>query len=276
VNLTPQQIHAATVKASYAASLENWDWVAGRLREARENGEAVGLDTEFYGVDITKFSPAGGAVRVHVWSLAFLRKNVGPRGWRQAVGCTLPADALYHRPIVQELEDPRLLKAVHNLPVDYHSIKAHGVSLQGGLNTLSLARWVWPERKNSGEGFGLKDMMPLLGRKPLGDFSDLLSEPNVIESEKSRKVRACECGAKPCKRRGKGHVRRDDVEVYKVYRTPANKPRRQVPLEVIVPGHWLWPVLVPYAAEDAEAALDLLTLAKHKGKYLLREVPWLQ
>jgi hypothetical protein len=274
--LTPKQLAATKLKARYAATVSDWDWVARRLATARDNNEPIGLDTEFDGAEISEFSPAGGACRIHVWSVAVQSKQLSPRGWFRASGFVLPESALTHAGIRECLEDDRLCKAVHNLPVDYHTLGNAGIKLRGGINTLSLARFVWPERKNSGEGFGLKELMPVIGHTPVGEFHELLSRPNITYKEKTKKVRSCACGVPGCKKKkGMMHEKIEEIQVFRNPFIPKNKPTLPVPLREIVPGHWLWNVLLPYAQEDAVAALELYLAARNLASGLKREVPWL-
>lgn len=267
--LSECQARAAGTSRPFAGDPGTWDRVVDRARAAAARGEELGLDTEFHGQDPSKGSCVGTA-RVHVWSLAVFNGRVSPRGHRSAGGVTLPAEALNHPPVRDLLEDPAVTKVAHNLPVDHHALGNHGVQLAGAVNSLSVARWVWPGRG----GYGLKELMPaLLGRRPLGDFTQLICEPNVQFRTKVTRTRTCDCGTPGCRLR-KGHQKTEVVTETREFWIPKNQPTRPVPLEEIVPGHWLWGVLVPYAAEDAEAALELWDAARLAGRGTPVELPW--
>lgn len=218
-----------------------------------------------------------GVSRVHVWSLAVfhLPHRLRARGQRAASPVVLPGAALGHTGVREVLEDPSLTKAVHNLPVDAHSLRNHGVALRGAVNTLSLARWLWPERVQSagGRGFGLKALMEDLLDIPVIDtYKSVVGDKRVEYRTTSKKVRRCECGTVPCRRRGAGHVRHDATEDT-VHERLVDF---EIPLTDIVPGHPRWERLLPYAATDAVAALELYDLAMQEDMSLWggRVLPW--
>jgi hypothetical protein len=145
------------------------------------------------------------------------------------------------------------------------------VALRGGVNTLSLARWHWPELVASagGPGFGLKALkVVLLDKKPATAYKDLFQELYDHVRTSTRKVRTCVCGDKPCWKRGPQHMRQETQEET-VYVTPKMRP---VPLESVVEGHPLWERALAYAAEDAVDALELWDLAA--GQKTTRPMPW--
>ncbi len=224
------------------------DW--GEVRREVYAAGACGFDTEYHGIDVRTQSPL--LAKVHVWSLAILTNELHPRGYRKAKGWTLPVSALHH---FESLLTGDVKKIAHNAPVDIHSVYGTtGWAPENVWDSLSFARWMWPELKVRG-GFGLKALMPeKLGRAPLGAFTDLFSRPTY--KTKTRKVKLpCTCGADGCRKRSAGHVRGEALEEIQV-----DGPREQVPLEEIVPGHPLFELLVVYAQEDAEAAIELFSL----------------
>jgi hypothetical protein len=255
----------------YAQSPEEIARVVGALVRARDRRDAVGFDTEFYGVDIGSQS-CYGLARLHLISVAVKRfpHVLSPRGYMVADAAVLPATAL---PSLRSwLEDPEAIKVIHNAPVDIHTIANGGVTLRGGINSLSLARWAWPERAR-GEGFTLDS----LGRDFLGvgkteDFRELFQEDYVEMRSTWRKESRCECGASPCRRRQTtpGHCRVEEM-VETVHERPAKRP---VPLQSVGPGHILWERTLRYAAQDAVLALAVYDLAQNALK-VEREVPWL-
>lgn len=238
----------------YLSTAEEWDELARRARLAGR----VGLDSEFHGLDVRKQSCVGRAV-VHVWSLAIAGTRLSPLGFHRSSGWVLPAEALLHPALKAVLEDPAIVKAVHNQPVDDHALANGGVQLRGAMNTLALARWVWPELIQEG-GFGLKNLMKVkLRRDPICEYPDVVGyvRTEVLEREVPCRVTVCSCGVDGCRKR-KGHEKRKEDRLRRVQKTYTVKDKH--PLELIVPGHDRWDLLVRYAEEDAVAALELLEL----------------
>lgn len=256
-------------------------------RLVRRRG-CCGLDTEFYNVDVKKQSCVGRA-RVHVWSLSVRSESRSPLGFHRAVGWVLPAEALFHPELKAMLEDASIKKYVHNQSVDDHSIHNHGVDLKGCLNTLNLARWVWPEYKTDG-GFGLKNLMvKRLHREVVCEFTGLTGPgkkdgkyklpkngtPGLVDyqrtvrtvREKRVEVTDCSCGEAKCRKR-KGHEKTKRVELVEVVKEKLIWDR--YPLETIVPGHPRFPLLEEYAMVDAIAALELGELAEKEAD----PAPW--
>lgn len=250
----------------YAETPDDWTRAAEVVRAA---GEA-GLDTEFYGVDLKERSPCLTA-RVHVWSLAVANGGVHPRGYETSDGLVLPAAALHHPPMREVLSDPAVLLNAHNARSEYHSIHASaGLELPGLEDTIELYRWVVPGRLK----YDLKTAArEELGVEPLGSFKDLFSEPNEVEVERHRKARECECGARPCRRRGPGHERRDVVHRWT---ERVVRGTRLTPLETIVEGHPKFELLLVYAAEDAVFARNLKSLLLRRGRRLEVPTPFLK
>lgn len=229
---------------SYISDPADWPRVAARVARAG----ICGLDSEFYNVDLRRENCIGRS-KIHVWSIAVRSGRMGARGFERATGVTLPVAALECPEIRAVLENPDVIKCIHNLPVDAHSFKNHGITIQGGINTLSLARWMRPDLPE----FGLKFLMPIIGRKPVGDFSELFRRPRVVTKFKTVVEKGCECMVDKCRKRSTGHAkwtRSVPVEV------KLDRGFEPVPLQEIVPGHPLFKILDKYAAEDAEAALE--------------------
>lgn len=230
----------------YAETENDWKRVAVRLRAKG----AFGLDSEFDGVDLRRESCVGRA-RIHVWSVAVTTGRLHPRGYYETAGVVLPAAALGCGELVEVLTDPNITKYVHNLPVDSHALANHGIDLQGAINTLSMARWMLP----GSPSFGLKDLMPRFGRKPVGDFRELFRRPMKILKTRMHRERGCECGTEKCRKRSTGHKKWETAREVEEWIEKGYEP---IPLTEIVPGHPLWPVLLQYAGEDAMAALELV------------------
>lgn len=238
------------------------------LIASSERGDSVGIDTEFYGLDIRKQSCAGGLARVHIWSLAVKRwpHKLTPRGYHQADSVVLFGEALSHPLLRSWLENPSYRKVAHNLPVDHHAIANEGVRLAGAENTISLARWVWPERARGG-GYSLDTLgSEVLGLPKTESYSELFSEFVDEEITKTRRKTICSCGVEKCRLR-KGHEKTREL----VTEVITKKVKRRVPLESVVPGHALFTRSVDYAARDAVIALALDDVIRNK---MQEEIPW--
>lgn len=244
----------------YLDTPEQWDELVARCRKAG----LIGLDTEFYNVDVRKQSCVGRA-KIHVWSVAIRTTKMSPRGYHRARGWVLPAAALEYPPIRAMLEDPAVKMGIHNQPVDDHAMANHGIKLRGAINTLDLSRWTWPElipQKGGAGGFDVKSLMrSKLGYEPVCEFLDVVRYRDIdrIEKVKKTKVNVCSCGEPGCRKR-KGHEKTATVVEELV--VVEKEVTKEYPLESIVPGHERFDLLCDYAAVDAIAAVELLELAK--------------
>jgi DNA polymerase I-like protein with 3'-5' exonuclease and polymerase domains len=245
--------HPSYLPAQYLASPDEWRALAARMHRAR----VVGLDTEFYGLDVRKQSTVGLA-RVHVWSVAIRLRSASPLGFHHCAGFVLPAAALQDPSLRAVLEDPTITKCVHNQSVDDHAIHNHGVDLRGCVNTLNLARWAWPGHVS----YRLKPLMQSrLHREPICEYADVVGDTRTVAvtRTRNRKITVCSCGTPGCRLR-KGHERRrevvtEEITTYESFEIP-------LPLQTIVPGHPRWELLVRYAAEDAVAAVQVWELCR--------------
>lgn len=257
----------------YANNPDSIAKVVAACNRAFDRGEPIGLDTEFYGVEVGRESTVARA-RLHLLSVAVKRwpHQLSPRGYHVADAAVFTEEALRDRGLRQLLESPGE-KCVHNLPVDAHTLQNAGVRLGGGINTLALARWAWPHRAR-GRGFTLDALgEDIVGFAKTEDFRELFSETVTEYRSTFRRVRACECGANPCKRRSStpGHAR---IETMAETKHP-KEVVRPVPLESVVPGHRLWNRAVAYSAADALLALAIFDLAYLEMRKEI-EVPWLK
>jgi hypothetical protein len=185
------------------------------------------------------------------------------------MGFTLPGDAFSDARVRGVLEDPDIIKVAHNSPVDIHTAGNHGVRCAGVVNTVSLARWVLPERTSTGAGYGLKNLMPLVGRTPLGTYKDTMTMEEYYETSKEKSRKVCSCGVEGCRKR-KGHVKTEE----RWTEFTGHRREVQVPLEDVGPGHPLWDRLRVYAAEDAEAAVELYERLRLLGRARQRPNPF--
>jgi hypothetical protein len=256
----------------YAGTPERVAKVTAAIEAAFARGDTVGLDTEFYGLDIRKESTVARS-KMHLMSVAVKRfpHVLHPKGYHVSDAAVLDASALSFPPF-RALLSGRGSWAVHNLPVDAHTLHNAGIELEGAVNTLALARWAWPERAR-GAGFTLDSLgLDLVGAGKTIDFRELFSEVRTEYTVTSRKVKACECGTKGCRMRSTtpGHARIEG-------RVETRRPRLvtyPVPLESVVPGHPLWEKALDYAAQDAVLALAVYDLAIAASKRRKVNVPW--
>lgn len=246
--------------------------------------EVAGLDTEFYGwnwqtgeiadYDIRSESPVL-RTRAHTFQVAAPTGTLLPRGHHQATSWVFSGDLISHPSVKAWLEDPKYVKAVHNQPVDHHTIRNHGVILRGGCNTLEMARFWYPARAKRA-GFDLDSLgRDLVGLGKTESFDSLLgyeaSESYTVTQLKS----VCACMTVGCRKRkpekdGTQHEPVGEVEV-EVERT--RKVRRHIPLPNITPTHLLWHRFLVYAAWDAVLALAVWEIMTRAGK-AERSYPW--
>jgi hypothetical protein len=228
-----------------------------------------GLDTEFEGVGIGHESCVGKA-RLHVCSVAIPSGPLLPRGFNAADSYVFSRGCLSFRSLKEWLEDDTRAKAVHNQPVDSHSIRNCGVQLRGGRNTLAMARWWWPERAKR-EGFDLDSLgKDFCGAGKTESFDELLGydDHELVRVQAERK--RCGCGVLGCRKRLDGHSVKTpemvEVELKK-------RVRRHISLFSLSPAHPLWGQYLNYAAWDAVLALWLYQLMMRDGERE-RPYPW--
>jgi hypothetical protein len=255
------------------------DWVGSRDEcdraiETIRGYEIAGLDTEFDGVDIGEESCVGKA-NLHVLSVAIPSGPLLPRGFNAATAFVFSRACLGFDSLRDWIQDDRRAKAVHNQPVDAHSIRNAGAKLAGGRNTLAMARWWWPERAKRA-GFGLDALgLDFCGAGKTEDFDELLGyddheyRPTVVSRKR------CECGVLGCRKKkagadGQAHEIKTAEEVLVQMK---HKVRCHIPLASLDPGHTLWPRYLNYAAWDAVLALWLYQLMMRDGRRE-RPYPW--
>lgn len=254
----------------WAQTPEEAEKVARACLRSLDRGDAIGLDTEFYGTDVRKQSTFARA-RLHLLSVAVKRfpAVVLPRGNFLADPAVVTREAL---PYLRDVFSHAGPKAVHNLGVDQHTLANEGYELINGVNTLAMARWAYPHRAR-GSGFTLDSLgIDLLGAGKTTSFSELFSEEVTEFRSTWRKTEVCECGKRACGRRRttEGHSRKEEL----VETVHERKVQRPVPLETVVHGHKLWDRAVEYSAVDAVLALGVYDLALNQMGRTTREYCW--
>lgn len=249
---------------AYLDTMEQWDAAVAAARRAG----IVGLDTETYGHDVRESSPAHRAA-IHVWSIALRTGDFDARGYHRARGAVLPAAALDHQPWVDLIGDESVLKVLHNAPHDAHALANRGVKLRGWVDTLELARLVYPGRLG---GYDLKNMqMEVLGKPPREKFKDVFG--TVVFTEKVElgpclMTEGCRPDRASCRLRSNGHGRQRTT-------TSTSRPGPLIPLETVFPGHERWNRLVEYAGADAVDSLELEEVMRRRTDRVVRPpVPW--
>lgn len=176
------------------------------------------------------------------------------------------------------LEDPRFYWLAHNAPVDAHAVGNEGITLGNVINTLTMARWTWPHRARRmggaafGGGFGLDALgKDVLGEGKLEHFNELFTENIETWETKERLVKWCACGATACRKRTRPfHEKFSRLDIIQ-------EPKlieRKVPLEEVIPGHFLFDRALRYAAQDAVLAFALYHIMLRLNNNTIREVPW--
>lgn len=246
-------------KCKYLDKPEQWEKLCDYIIK---NKLTTGLDSEFTGVDFKAGQSCPSRAQIHVWSVGIPTGDLNPRGYREAVGVVLPGAAI--EVFRDYLENPRLIKFAHNSPVDVHAFYNAGVDALGVINTLSLARWVYPNRLTQSLDSLARDY---LGKSKFISFKELVTEPNYVEKE--IQVKYCSCGVEGCRKR-KGHDKLLRTEYVIV-----EKGTRQIPLDSIVPGHKRFDVLREYAGQDAVLAFEIADYLIGQARKKEIEVPWL-
>lgn len=254
----------------YVSTTEQADVALGEILRY----EVAGLDTEFYGCDITEESPVGRSI-CHVFSVAVPSGPLLPRGFNGADSWVFAASLLAHPPVKAWLEDAKYTKPVHNQPVDHHTLWNHGVELRGGVNTLEMARFWYPNR-NHRAGFDLDSMgQDFCGAGKTETYASLFGYEVHEEYEIEAWKQVCSCGVLGCRKR---KAERDGTVHEKggwesTMATRKRKVRRFIPLTDMNPEHPLWDRYMKYAAWDAVLALWIYQLMLRDGA-TERPYPW--
>lgn len=229
-----------------------------------------GYDTEFYGVDVSSESCVGKAI-VDVFSISVLSGDKTALGFRKPESWVFDGALLQHPAVKSFLEDPSVVKPIHNQPVDSHSTANHGVFIKGGVNTLAMARWLYPERANTFRGFDLDALCRWrIGYGKTEDFDELFGYDEQEAYECDTEKNFClVCESFDCRKK-KGHEK--ERRPTKVIRH--KKVRRHIPLNTVRPGHVLFDRYRIYSAADAELAAILYVMMLEDGAKQERWYPW--
>lgn len=236
-----------------------------------EQHKVVGYDSEFDGVNILHESTVGRA-KVHVFSLATPSNVITALNYRVPNSWVFPAVAFHYPRMKTLLENPDVKKPIHNQPVDSHAAYNAGVTLRGCINTLAMARFLYPWRSQLLSGnFDLDSLCNWrVGFGKTEDFDSFLGYDAQEEftSEETRQL--CACGIVGCRKRKAPHDEKSPI-LATVTRT--RKVRRIIPLVDLKPGHPLWERYLAYAASDAELAFILYQMMLIDGEKE-RPYPW--
>lgn len=231
----------------------------------------AGLDTEFYGVDVTAESCVGRS-KIDVFSVAVPSGALQPMGFNATESWVFDVGMLEIPEVRAWIEDARYRKCVHNITVDAHSLFNHGVKLRGGLNTLSMARWIYPWRVSlPRNNFDLHSLCAWrVGFGKTEDFDELLGYDDFESYEDEVEKKRCGCGELGCRKKKEPH----DVKVPEMVKvTRERKVRKFLTLPEIRPGHPLFDRYRLYAAADAELALIIYQMMQIDGQEE-RKFPW--
>lgn len=263
----------------YLDKPEQWKAVVRVL----EQKKFCGLDSEFFGVNFDEGQSCYGRARIHVWSIGILGEDIGPRGNRKAKGCVLPVNAIPYFQGV--LEDPGIVKVPHNANVDVHAfgngradIGIPGVDVQGVVDSLSLAKWLYSDRfTHSLDALGQE----LLGYGKITSWKELVTEDYTYIEEKSVQKKRCSCGTPGCRLRSVKYNSAEDVFVDHTIKVEVTETQqiektgsREIPLYEIVPGHPRFALLCEYAKTDAVIAAELFDLFMQNEQEV--DIPWYQ
>lgn len=260
----------------YLASEREWVKCAKRL----ESETAIGLDSEFTGVDFSLGQSCVNRARIHVWSVGILTPEFHPRGYKVAMGCVLPAVAIPTFKYI--LEDCGIVKAIHNAPVDCHAFYNSGIDLKGVVNTLSLGRWCLPGRLR----YNLDDICTEeLGAGKADSFDDMFRKVKYVESVKTKSIehkRCLTCGEDgvlgqdgmvgvACRRRKYPHIQ-TKWTVEESVSTLRREGYYYEDQSLVIPGHELWDRYLEYALVDAIRAVEFYDYCNRRTEQT--EVIW--
>jgi hypothetical protein len=234
-----------------------------------------GYDSEFDNVDVSSESCVGKS-RLDVFSISVPTADIAPLGYPKTISWVFDGWLINYPSIKEWLENPEYTKCIHNAPVDYHTARNSGVVIRGILNTLSMARWVYPERAALIRGnYDLDSLCKWrCGIGKTLDFSDIFIYDAEEEYEgEFIKKRCLGCGVIGCRKRKEPHDRKEEVLVRE---TRTRTVKRVRPLSMVRRnGEYshLFEDYVEYAATDSDLSLIIYYLMMEDGKQE-RYYPW--
>jgi len=232
----------------------------------------AGYDSEFEGVDISSESCVGKS-KLDVFSIAIPTKTLKPIGYFEPSSWVFEGGLIQSTCVKSYLENGDYRKVIHNRPVDEHTARNAGVHIRGGLCTLNMARFVYPERANLIRGnYDLDSICRWrVDRGKTEDFDDLLGYDDYEPFETTAEAKFClACNDFGCKKKKAPH----DTKQLRIRTVTRNRKVRKIrPLREIRPGHELFKRYLIYAATDAELALILYQMMLIDGK-AERWFPW--
>lgn len=232
-----------------------------------DNAAVVGYDSEFYGCDIAEESPVGKA-KVDVFSAA-IPGHPCAAGFSPCTNFVFEGKLLRHPQVRSKLlEYDGVAKPIHNQPADAHAAANHGVVIRGGINTLSMARWVYPERANLPRGnFDLDSLCRWrVGFGKTEDFEQFLTYKDWEEYQDEVTKKRCECGELGCRKKKGAHASKTEERVVVTRRKQVQKVHS---LPDVRPGGKLsdlFPRYLTYAAADAELAVIIYQMMLIDGR----------
>ena len=232
----------------------------------------AGYDSEFDGVDISSQSCVGRS-RLDVFSIATKTTNLNPIGYLEPQSWVFDGHLITTNAVRGYLEDSAFRKVIHNRTVDEHTARNSSVRIRGGLCTLNMARWVYPERANLVRGnYDLDSICRWrVDRGKTEDFNELFGYDDTEPYEATADANFClACQDFGCKRKKAPH---DNKQLRPRTVTRNRKVRRILPLSEVRPGHHLFDRYLVYAAVDAELALILYQMMLVDGQRE-RAYPW--
>lgn len=245
---------------------------ADRAIQAIRGHETAGYDSEFYGVDLDSESCVGRS-KVDVFSIAVPTSTLKPLGYYEPTAWVFEGGLITTSSVRSYLEDPGYRKVIHNRPVDEHSARNAGVRIRGGLCTLNMARFVYPERANLPRGnYDLDSICRWrVDRGKTESFDGLFGydayEPFTAEAPANFCLACSDFG---CKKKKAPHDNKV-VQIRSV--TRQKKVRRHVHLPDVRPGHELFERYLEYAAVDAVLAYILYSMMLIDAQKE-RDYPW--
>lgn len=232
----------------------------------------AGYDSEFDGVNIASESCVGKS-KLDVFSIAIPTSRRNPLGYFEPKGFVFDAPLINEDCVKSYLENPSYSKTIHNRPVDEHTAFNAGVRIRGGVCTLSLARFLYPERANLPRGNYDLDSL-CRWRVSLGKtegFDELLGYDDYVPYTVDVPKRFClTCESFDCRKKKAPH----DIKQERLATVTRKRLVRKIlPLVEIRPGHPLFERYLTYASVDAELALILYQMMLVDGQRE-RFYPW--